>query len=88
MKPIPFAARLTCFRSSALAVAVALACLAPAAHALRIGGAEVRSALGQHTDKRQRLNIPESQQWVGYGMHHLDLLDNAEVYAQLRKWLS
>jgi pimeloyl-ACP methyl ester carboxylesterase len=48
----------------------------------------VRSALGQHADQSLRLNIPESQQWVGYGMHHLDLLDNAKVYAQLRQWLS
>ena len=48
----------------------------------------LQSALGQHPDKRLRLNIPESRLWVGYGMHHLDLLDNAEVYAQLRTWLS
>jgi pimeloyl-ACP methyl ester carboxylesterase len=48
----------------------------------------VRSALGQHADERLCLNIPESRQWVGYGMHHLDLLDNDEVYQQLRKWLS
>lgn len=47
----------------------------------------VRSALGQHADQRLCLNIPESQQWVGYDMHHLDLLDNPEVYQQLRKWL-
>ena len=48
----------------------------------------VLSALGQHADQKLCLNIPESRQWVGYGMHHLDLLDNAEVYAQLRRWIS
>jgi hypothetical protein len=48
----------------------------------------LRSALGQHADPRLRLTISESRQWVGYGMHHLDLLDNLEVYAQLRKWIS
>jgi len=47
----------------------------------------VRSALGQHADPRLCLDIPESQQWIGYGMHHLDLLDSAEVYQQLRKRL-
>lgn len=35
---------------SALSVAVALACLAPDAHALRVGSAEVRSQLGQPLD--------------------------------------
>jgi hypothetical protein len=35
---------------SALSLAVALACLAPSAHALRVGGAEVRSQLGQPLD--------------------------------------
>lgn len=43
-------AALTGFRCSALALAVSLACLAPSAHALRIGGAEVRSAIGQPLD--------------------------------------
>ena len=35
---------------SALSIAVALACLAPDAHALRVGSAEVRSQLGQPLD--------------------------------------
>ena len=35
---------------SALSLAVALACVAPTAHALRVGGAEVRSQLGQPLD--------------------------------------
>ena len=48
----------------------------------------LRSALGQHADKSHCLRFPESQQWVGYGMNHMELLDNAEVYEQLRKWLS
>jgi hypothetical protein len=47
----------------------------------------LRSALGQHRDKRLALDFPESHQWIGRGLNHLDLLDNAGVYAQLRRWL-
>ena len=47
----------------------------------------LRSALGQDKDPEHGLGIPESRQWTGYGMHHLDLLDSAAVYEQLRKWL-
>ena len=45
------------------------------------------SALGQHADARFALGFPLERQWVGYGMNHLDLLDHAEVYAQLKVWL-
>ena len=47
----------------------------------------LRSALGQDKDPGRSLAIPESHQWIGYGMHHLDLLDSPEVSEQLRKWL-
>ncbi|MDK9702328.1 MAG: GPI inositol-deacylase [Sulfuritalea sp.] len=47
----------------------------------------VQSALGRHADPRLCLDIPASRQWLGYGLHHLDLLDDAGVYAQLRQWL-
>jgi pimeloyl-ACP methyl ester carboxylesterase len=46
------------------------------------------SALGQHADESLGLCFPEAQQWRGYGMNHLDLIDDAEVYEQLRRWLS
>jgi len=48
----------------------------------------LRSALGQHAEAERSLNFPESQQWVGYGMNHLDLLDSAGVCEQLQKWLA
>ena len=48
----------------------------------------VSSALGRHRDPRRSLSFPESQQWVGRGMGHLDLLSRPEVYAQIRCWLS
>ncbi|MDP2821338.1 MAG: hypothetical protein Q8O52_01475 [Sulfuritalea sp.] len=48
----------------------------------------LKSALGQHADPGQTLNFPEAQRMVGYGMHHLDLLDSGEVCARLQEWLS
>jgi pimeloyl-ACP methyl ester carboxylesterase len=46
------------------------------------------SALGRHAEPGRCLEIPESRQWIGHDMNHLDLLDSAEVCAQLRSWLS
>jgi pimeloyl-ACP methyl ester carboxylesterase len=45
------------------------------------------SAHGQHAHEEFHLGIPAAQRWTGYNMHHLDLLDRPEVYAQLRAWL-
>jgi pimeloyl-ACP methyl ester carboxylesterase len=47
----------------------------------------LRSALGRHADPARTLSIPESRQWIGYRMGHLELLSRAEVHAQLRSWL-
>jgi len=48
----------------------------------------VDSALGRHADPRRALEIPESRQWIGYGMNHLDLLSHPEVYAAMKRWLA
>ena len=45
------------------------------------------SALGRHRVKSRALNFAPENLWVGQGMNHLDLLDRAEVLAQLRTWL-
>ena len=45
------------------------------------------SALGRHRDKARTLPIPTDRQWVGYGMGHRDLLNNAEAYRQISTWL-
>jgi len=45
------------------------------------------SALGQHEDEARTLGIPKSRQWIGHSMHHLDLLDHAQVYTRIRRWL-
>ena len=46
------------------------------------------SALGRHADPRRRLAFAEAQQWVGYRINHLELLNHPEVYAQLTRWLA
>lgn len=46
------------------------------------------SALGRHPNSDRTLAIPEARQWIGYGMSHWDLLDQPDVYAQVRAWLA
>jgi len=46
------------------------------------------SALGHHDNPRLALTFDESRQWVASGVNHLDLLSQAEVYAQIRQWLA
>ena len=48
----------------------------------------VDSALGRHANPEMSLKLDEAHQWVGYGMNHWDLLSDASVYKQLRRWLS
>jgi pimeloyl-ACP methyl ester carboxylesterase len=51
------------------------------------GLVSVDSALGRHRKPELTLAFPETHQWIGFGMGHLDLLNRAEVYATLRRWL-
>ena len=60
----------------------------PSAPLLGDGLVPLRSALGQHPDPDRTLPFPESQQWIGYGMNHWDLLDRSDVYEQIRGWLA
>lgn len=46
------------------------------------------SALGRHADPARTLAFAGDRQWIGYGMNHLDLLDNAKVYARIKEWLT
>ena len=48
----------------------------------------VDSALGRHPRPELTLRFPEANQWLGYGLGHLDLLDRPEVYEVLRGWLA
>jgi pimeloyl-ACP methyl ester carboxylesterase len=58
------------------------------ANGLGDGLVPLDSALGRHKDPARTLAFAEHRQWVGYGMNHLDLLNRAEVLAQLRQWLA
>jgi pimeloyl-ACP methyl ester carboxylesterase len=48
----------------------------------------LESALGHHPKPRLALTFPESRNWIGYGMNHLDLLNRRAVYARIREWLA
>lgn len=47
----------------------------------------VDSALGRHKIPALNLNLPKSRQWIGYDMHHLDLLSRPAIYETLHRWL-
>jgi hypothetical protein len=47
----------------------------------------IASAFGEHPDRAFDLRIPESQRWVGHGLHHLGLLGSDAVYQRLARWL-
>jgi len=48
----------------------------------------VESALGRHHKPGLTLAFPEAHQWIGFGLGHLGLLCDPEVYATLRRWLA
>lgn len=50
------------------------------------GLVSLRSALGEHSSPSLALQVRE--QWIGYDMNHMDLLDRRDVYEQLRQWLA
>jgi len=72
----------------AIGAAIATGESVPNAPLLGDGLVPLRSALGQHPNPARNLSFPESQQWIGYGMNHWDLLDRREVYEQIRLWLA
>jgi pimeloyl-ACP methyl ester carboxylesterase len=47
----------------------------------------VDSALGRHDQTHMTLAFPEANCWIAYGVGHLDLLSDRQVYAQLETWL-
>ncbi len=46
------------------------------------------SALGIHKRTERCLTFPQSRQWVGHDINHLDLLDSPAVWARIRDWLA
>ncbi|MCF6263858.1 MAG: hypothetical protein L3J24_09770 [Xanthomonadales bacterium] len=57
-------------------------------HLIGDGLVTVSSALGEHKNPALKLNIPQSNQWIGRKMDHWDLLNHSEVYAKLKGWLT
>lgn len=47
----------------------------------------VESALGRNEKATLTLAFPETHQWIGFGIGHLDLLNRSEVYETLASWL-
>jgi hypothetical protein len=72
----------------AIAATICTAAGDPHGQLLGDGLVPVGSALGHHTTPTLAVPFPASQQWIGYGMNHLDLLHRPEVYAQMRRWLA
>ncbi len=48
----------------------------------------LNSALGRHKNPKMNLLFPESHQWIGRNMKHLDLLNHPDVYERIRKWVA
>jgi pimeloyl-ACP methyl ester carboxylesterase len=45
------------------------------------------TALGRHSDAGHSLIFPDEHQWIGFGIHHLDLLSRQEVFERIVAWL-
>jgi hypothetical protein len=71
----------------AVAASIGAADAGTASRLLGDGLVPLASALGQHPDPRRCLDFGPERQWIGYGMNHLRLLSDPEVYAQLKRWL-
>jgi pimeloyl-ACP methyl ester carboxylesterase len=81
--PVPLPVGVTCY-------AMASTAGAPGSPGSLLGDGlvPVDSALGRHKRRAFDLRLPPSQQWLGHGIHHLDLLSDPAVYRRLLSWLS
>ena len=52
------------------------------------GLVSVKSALGRHKDPRFDLGFTPERQWLGQGIHHMELLNHGDVYAVLKSFLA
>lgn len=80
-RPVPLPAGVACY-----AVAASLG-TTPIAAAVGDGLVPVDSALGRHARPELSLDLPPERCHVVRGRGHMDLIDDAEVYAQLVRWL-
>ena len=72
----------------AIAAAIGTAAGDPRGQLFGDGLVPLNSALGRHANPNLAVRFPESHQWIGYAMNHLDILHRQEVFAQLRSWLA
>ncbi len=72
------------------AVAACLGSRASALHDRIIGDGmvPVDSALGRHKEPERVLAFPPQNQWIGYGMGHMEMLGHPEVFEVVRAWLA
>ena len=56
-------------------------------HLIGDGLVPLNSALGRHKDADLNLTFPETRQWIGREMGHMDLLNAPDVYETLKQWL-
>lgn len=47
----------------------------------------LNSALGRHNNHKFTLLFPETHQWIGRNMNHIDLLNHPAVYKTMKTWL-
>lgn len=52
------------------------------------GLVSVKSAFGQHEIPDKNLNFKKENIWIAYESNHMDLLNNSDIYAQIKAWLT
>lgn len=89
---LPLPAGVACYTVAATTFAPGDGALEPVRQALSRslvgdGLVPLESALGQHAQARRCLAFAPENQWIAYGVNHLELLKKPEVGAQLVRWL-
>lgn len=83
--PVPLPADVACFT---IAATTDLVSDRLAANLIGDGLVPLNSALGKHKNPDLNLSFPESHQWIGRKMSHLDLLNHPYVYNVIKNWIS
>lgn len=83
-RPVPLPTGVRCY---AIAGTTATETAGPRHDLPGDGIVPVNSALGRHHERGRSLHFAKSQQRIGYGMNHWDLLNKPAVYDQIVRWL-
>lgn len=84
-QPVPLPQHVQCY---AIAAMIAREHNNFSARLVGDGLVPLKSALGQHPERKRALHFPPGHQKVFYGMTHLGLLDSQAVCAQMQQWLA